>query len=47
MWDQKQRATEVVLWSLAVVAGPNLGVRVVVYKLLDGDSVSDHLQFSQ
>jgi hypothetical protein len=26
MWDQKQRATAVVFYSLAVVAGPNLGV---------------------
>lgn len=27
MWDQRQRATAVVFYSLAVVAGPNLGVR--------------------
>lgn len=26
MWDTKERATAVVFYSLAVVAGPNLGV---------------------
>lgn len=26
MWDQRQRATAVVFYSLAVVAGPNIGV---------------------
>lgn len=30
MWDQRQRATAVVFYSLAVVAGPNLGVSTSV-----------------